>query len=438
VLRVTGFINFPAARIPQNHFGPRDRSHDAEGALTDMANRRKILVVCEKLRAHGRAVCEGVAAYAQVRGDWELHLADDRGNRELARQRGWDGVIARILTMGTLKAIRSMKIPVVDVFCWRRYPGIGQAEHDNDSIGRLAAGCFLARRFQQFAFCGYDGVPFSDGRCKSFARAVGEKGFGCDRFSMPPQTIQSFADKVILHEKFELDENRHRLGRWLQALPKPVGIFCSHDARAYQLATLCKLMGIRVPQEVALLGVDDDRLLCAFSSPMLSSIDIDGMRLGFEAAQLLQEMMERREAKGGGPDGRRVVVPPKCLVERASTEVYPVEPTWLAEVLVHIQRNYMKSLSADDIFKLAGRSHTVVSATFGKVLKTTVRKEIIRVRLGEARRLLKDTDLPVREIAALAGFATPQYFNLSFRKAHGVSPLVYRDQQRGISETRIS
>lgn len=396
-----------------------------------------IALVIEKSRAYGRAICEGIAAFAHQQGNWELRLVDEiSSDNELRQLKGVNGVIARILKPRTLTALRELNVPVVDVFGAKRYPGVGLVDSDHTAVGYLAAECFLTRRFERFAFCGYPGITFSDLREKGFREGVEAKGFACQSFTVPlRKDVLALTDRIIRHEKIELDEHRKQLAKWLKGLPKPIGIFCCHDIRAYQLATLCKQLEIRVPQDVAILGVDDDRILCGFSSPMLSSIDPDAFEIGRQAAAMLADLMTVRQGQASPRKMTKepglIHVQPKQLVERASTEVYPVEPSWLSDALIFIQRNYMRNISADDIFKIANLSHTIVERTFQKVLSTTVRKEIIRVRLAEAARLLQTTELSSCKIAALTGFANPQYFNRSFRATYKKTPESYRQQKQG-------
>ena len=391
----------------------------------------KIALIIEKSRAYGRAICEGIAAFAHQQGNWELRLVDEMSSdKALGQLKDVDGVIARILTPKTFVALRTLKVPIVDVFGGERYQDIGLVDSDHQAVGCLAAECFLARRFQRFAFCGYPGVHFSDLREKGFTESVEAKGFSCHRFSMALEDVRTLTDRIIRHEKIDLDEHRKTLAQWLKMLPKPISIFCCHDIRSYQLATLCKQLEIRVPQDVAILGVDDDRILCGFSSPMLSSIDPNAFEIGRQAAELLVTALE---SHGKSPrfsvTTKNICVSPKQLVERASTEVYPVEPAWLSEVLIFIQRNYMRNISAEDIFKIAKFSHTIVERTFRNVLATTVRKEIIRVRLAEAARLLQSTELSSCKISVLTGFTNPQYFNRSFRITYKMTPETYRRQR---------
>ncbi|MEI6646647.1 MAG: DNA-binding transcriptional regulator [bacterium] len=396
----------------------------------------KIALIIEKSRAYGRAICEGIAAYAHQQGNWELHLLDEMSTDKALRQlKEVDGVIARILKPKTLAALRTLKVPIVDVFGGERYSEIGLVDSDHQAVGRLAAECFLMRRFQRFAFCGYPGIHFSDLREKGFAESVEAKGFSCHRFPMTLEDVRSLTERIIRHEKIELDEHRKQLAQWLKLLPKPISIFCCHDIRSYQLATLCKHLHIRVPQEVAILGVDDDRILCGFSSPMLSSIDPDAVEIGRQAAELLATALASQgKFSRIGTAKKILLVPPKQLVERASTEVYPLEPAWLSEIMIFIQRNYMRNISAEDIFKLAKRSHTIVERTFQKVLATTVRKEIIRARMAESARLLQSTELSSCKISGLVGFTNPQYFNRSFRVTYKMTPETYR-KQRKLGET---
>ena len=392
----------------------------------------KVALIIEKSRAYGRAICEGIAAFAHQQGNWELHLLDEMStDKALGQLKEVDGVIARILKPKTLAVLQTLKVPIVDVFGGERYSEIGLVDSDHQAVGRLAAECFLARRFQRFAFCGYPGVHFSDLREKGFAESVEMKGFFCHRFPMTSEDVRSLTDRIIRHEKIELDEHRKQLAQWLKMLPKPISIFCCHDIRSYQLATLCKQLQIRVPQDVAILGVDDDRILCGFSSPMLSSIDPNAVEIGRQAAELLEVALASQcKFSRSGSVKKSIYVQPKQLVERASTEVYPLEPSWLSEALIYIQRNYMRNMSAEDIFKLAKLSHTIVERTFQKVLLTTVRKEIIRVRLAEAARLLQSTELSSCKISSLVGFSTPQYFNRSFRSTYKMTPESYRKKRK--------
>ena len=208
---------------------------------------------------------------------------------------------------------------------------------------------------------------------------------------------------------------------WVRKLPKPVAVFCSHDLRAYQLAQTCRRAGIDVPREVAILGVDNDIIISSFSTPMLSSIDPDAVTVGRTAAETLAYMLETP-----GAEPRHVFVPPKGVVVRPSSEVYPLNPPWLSEALVFISHNIGRNLTSADVARHLGMSHTPVDRAFRSVLGTSVQKEIVRVRLEMAARLLQTTTLSVGEVAKRAGFTRSEYFCSCFRAKFGVKPSEYR------------
>ena len=193
-------------------------------------------------------------------------------------------------------------------------------------------------------------------------------------------------------------------------------MFASHDLRAYQLIKVCRELGIAVPSEVAVLGVDDDEILCNFTDPTISSIDPNACGMGFKAAETLAALMDGMECPSV------VRVKPTRLVERKSTATFPLDPPWLSDALVFIRANVRKRLSASDVYQHVGHSHTVVNDAFRKVLNTTVSKEIADSRMKEAHRLVSTTVLPFAAIAEMSGFASVQYFTRSFTAAYGKCP----------------
>ena len=384
---------------------------------------KRVIVVAEKSRAYGRALCEGIASFAQEQEGWALQLIDDIAGKDFHGFRGCSGVIARIVDNEAAAALQALKVPVVDILALKRYAGIAAVDNDQQLVGAWAAENFLERRFTRFAFCGYSGVAFSDARGEGFVKSVQAKGFDCLQFKSSGKKARALAMHSISHEHLALDCDRIQLGRWLKQLPNPIAIFCCHDARAYQVLTLCKQTGIQVPDQAAVMGVDDDQILCGFSSPMLSSIDPDAFGIGRAAAKQLSDMIS-------DPGARRdacVRIPPKALITRASTQIYPVEPPWLSDALIYIGKNFAKGINADAVFRHVGRSHTCVDQAFKDILKTTVHKEIVRVRIGTAARLLRTTGYSATQIADMTGFTSPQHFSYAFRKTYHRTPESYRN-----------
>ena len=209
---------------------------------------------------------------------------------------------------------------------------------------------------------------------------------------------------------------------WLRRLPKPVAVFCSHDLRAHQVLTLCRDIGITVPQEVAILGVDDDAILCGFTSPTLSSIDPNGFETGREAVRIAREMLRNPKARSIPPQS---FVKPLRLIVRESTEVYPIDPPWLSDALVYINRNAANGISAADVFAHVGLSHTTVGSAFRLKLGVSVQDYLSKTRLSEACRLLR-SGASVTDVARRTGFSSVQYFCRVFASVYKISPLAWQ------------
>jgi LacI family transcriptional regulator len=382
----------------------------------------KVAVFVETSRGYGRALCEGIADFAQANGHWVFEGGGESWEEGLRTIKGKaDGVIARIPNDKMARALARLRVPVVDLYRWRDYPAISSVDAEHAAIGRMAAEWFVERRFKNFAFCGYTGAPFSDARGTAFRKALEACGFSCPFYKEDLYSSDYLGQMILQAESYGKPPDRDRLAAWLQELPRPTAVFCCHDIRAYQVVTLCKELGLAVPHEVAVMGVDNDRLLCGFSDPMLTSVDPDAQRIGWTGAEQLFALMS-----GKSRDVRRTRVSPKRIVERASTETDPVEPQWLSEALRFIRKEIVAGVNAAEVIRHVGLSHTQVEKAFAKVLGTTVHQEISRLRMREACRLLEESSYPAAEVGKLSGFSSPQYFNRQFCRHFGIPPAEYR------------
>ena len=380
-------------------------------------------MLVERQRAYGRRLCEGAAAYACECQGISLGMLEWRDLDDARNLSGYDAFIVRVLDDRTDRILRRTRKPVVDVFYGKRRAGFGVADLDNVAIGNLAAEHFVSRGFREFAYCGYNGINFSDARRQAFVRKVGESGAVCHVFDAGKSDVKDFGENVVRGERYApMAYEARAILNWLRKLPKPVAIFCSHDLRAHQVLTLCQQAGICVPQEVAILGVDDDAILCGFTMPTLSSIDPNGFETGREAVRISHEMLQSNEVRRNPP---QMFVKPLRLIVRESTEVYPVEPPWLADALVYIGRNATRGITAADVFAHVGFSHTAVASAFRRKLGITVQELLAKTRLEEACRLLR-TGLSVTDVARKSGFSSVQYFCRAFAAAHKMSPAAWQ------------
>ncbi len=377
----------------------------------------KIGLLLEIGRAYGRRLCEGLAAVALEKG-WDLSLfsLSDIGNGVEA-----DAFIARELDAEKAAALKALGKPVVNIYSDESDTSFSTVDCDHAAVGRLAAEHFLDHRFTNFAFCGYEGIVFSDRRRDAFAERLRRDRLDCICYKTPENALGNYRADIFRGEWFRTGTDCAQMLAWVRKLPKPVAVFCSHDLRAYQLARICREAGIDVPRDVAILGVDNDEIICSFSSPMLSSVDPDAFSVGKTAAETLAWLLETPKAKP-----RHIVLPPKELVVRPSTEVYPIDPPWLSDALVFIGRNACKNLSSAAVARHLGLSHTPVDRAFRNVLGSSVKEEITNVRLKAAARLLRTTALPVGEVAQRSGFSNGEYFCSCFRCKYGASPSEYR------------
>lgn len=382
---------------------------------------KNIGIMIERVRAYSRRLCKGIIQYSKEHCDWSLVMLDWKDLADSRKLKSFDGFIARVTDTSCAKAFASTGKPVVDVLCHVDHTSFATCDQDAGSIGRLAVRHFMDHSFQQFAFFGHEGQPYSDRRRTAFVKGLEAQGLGCDIYQTPKRLFEDFNTRIIREERYMTDKESTDIRGWVSRLKKPVAVFCSNDLRAYQLASECQRMAIGIPDDVAILGVDNDELTCCFTSPEISSIDPDARAIGRAAAETLDVMMNGRTR-----NPPHVAIEAKRLVERGSTQIYTIDPPWLSQALVFIRTNVARRLTASDVFKHVGKSHSVVDDTFKRVLNTTVSAKIAKSRIDEAKRLLRQTALPLDRVSALSGFASVQYFTNSFTKALGQSPGAYR------------
>lgn len=384
---------------------------------------KRIGLIVELSREFGRDLCKGVTEYARERGDIEPVFVTPRTLRRRAMRERFDGFIARVMTDTMAADLMRTGCPVVDVFYEKPHDGFAVVKTNHARVGRLAADHFISRRFTNFAFCG-----FADGRssnyCLSgFRQALKKAGFTCDAYQPGKRTRYSFDSSALINEQLDRAPDENALLRWLEARPKPLAVFCPNDLRAWQLLQICAENDIDVPHQVAILGLDNDVLVCGFAHPMISSVNPDTAQIGRTAAQTLMEMIANPRLMANPPIRH---VNPLAVVERASTEVFPIDPPWLSDALIYIHKHIAEGITASDLFHYLKLSHTCVDAAFREKLNTTVQREIAATRLARARELLEMTTYSAAEVAARAGYASATYFMRRFTEAHGLSPQTWR------------
>ena len=385
----------------------------------------RIGLLIERHWHYGRRLCEGIAAYSREHGELALEFPDWDILDDAKALRQYDGFIVRVWSPEMAARLRTANRPVVDVYSGKPSDDFVLADQNARLIGQLAVRHFIEHHFSQFAFCGYAFQRYSVLRRESFVHALELNHFRCSVFEDESFSADKFGQKIIGGGNYDAGIRSKRLVHWLKQLKKPVAVFCAHDLVALDLVRICQELGIDVPREVAVLGVDNDPLLCDFSCPTISSIDPHPFEIGYQAARALVQWIAEPEQKP-----QDIHPAPAGLVERMSTQVFPFPEPWMTDALVYIRRNVARNINASDLISFLKRSHTTVEKAFRARLGVSVRQEIARVRIEEAKRLLEKTALPLCEVCSLSGFSSKAYFTAAFSAATGSTPLEWRIANR--------
>jgi LacI family transcriptional regulator len=363
-----------------------------------------------------------VANFSRLHGPWNfLHI--ERGLEEKPPKwlKKWnpDGVIARIETMGLVRSLAALRVPTVDLRAKFKLRGVVTLDTDSVAAAHLAAEHFLERGFRNFAFCGYPGLNFSDQRCEAFGEYLGRRGYDTAVYADAKRSTATLQRETegALHEP--------EIARWLATLPRPLAVMACNDARGRQIIDACAQNQIRVPEEVAVIGVDDDEVLCGLSNPPLSSVKPDTERVGYLGAERLHRIL-----RGERVDNATQVIPPCGVVTRASSDVLAVEDRIVAEAMHLIRQRACSGLNVEHLLDLMSVSRATLERRFIKVLARSPKEQIQRLRLQKAQDLLRETSYQLTRIAALTGFKTVAHLSVAFKSHTGFSPGEFRSNFR--------
>jgi LacI family transcriptional regulator len=385
----------------------------AAGGEHRSATDRDVAVILDPANVYQRRILRGVAEHVQRAGGWRLFL--EPGAHLVPDPRTWrgDGVIAYFGDRRVMRLVEQLGVPAVSIErgADELPPRIPLVMTDNAAIGRLAAGYFLERGFKHLAYCGATEPAYWCGpRSEAFAAAAAAAGATCEVFARHQKLAREWLPAL------------EALAAWVAGLPVPVGILAVNDARARHVVEACRMAGRRVPGDVAVLGIDNDEMLCELTTPGLSSVEHDTREIGRRAAELLDDLM-----RGGRPSGT-FLVPPVGVTGRRSTETLAIADAEIALAVEFLRANFAGSVRVEDVARASGLSLSSLKTRFKTVVGRPVHAELQRLRLAEARRLLATTDLPVKKVASLAGFADISHFTTAFRKHAGVPPAKYRSR----------
>jgi LacI family transcriptional regulator len=386
-----------------------------------MANRRRrpprVALLVETTRTYTRELLAGVRRYVAAHGPWSCFIelrALESGPPPWLEHWDGDGILTRTFTQEMADVIAATGLPAVELratFLRSALPFVGM---DNHRIGQMVADHFFDRGYRNHAVYSLHTERFFEERVQNFVATVESRGGTCSR--LPEVTSDRAAD---------WERGQARLVEWLSALPKPVGVFAANDQLGVRVLDACQRAGIAVPEEVAVVGAENEETLCAFATPPLSSVRFDGATVGYAAAELLARMM-----RGRFKPPRETLLPPKGIVVRGSSDEFVINDRLVAHAARFIRENATAGINVDDLCRRLNASRSTLDRRMKAALNRTPKEEILRVRFREVERLLHETDLTIDAIAAQTGFAHSHYLQAAFKSAHGLTPGEFRQTHR--------
>ena len=385
-------------------------------ARTSDSRSRRVALIYDARSAYDTKVMTGVATYIQESPGWNVYIEESAlKDQRLPNLKSWkgDGIIANFDHPQVAAAVVKSGLPAVAFgsgYGW--YPSGSEIPYfltNNPAIAASAADYLISKGLRNFAFCGYPRNQingWSSERCDSFKSELAKRGFPC---SVYPAKASGEATWVSVQQS---------IGNWVRSLPRPIGILASNDIRGRQILESCRECLLRVPEDVAVLGVDNDELLCNLSSPLLSSIEQGAKRLGYEAAKLLQKLITSRAPL----ELKRIVIDPFGVITRASTDMLAIEDSRLAKAMEHISRHFTEGISVNDVVSASGVSRSWLEKKFRAELGYTIASVIRRLQLQRARELVLTTTLPLKEIASNLSYPSVQHMTTVFQKTLGYPP----------------
>lgn len=388
-----------------------------------MKRPRKVALLIETSNAYARELLHGVRAWLREHGSWTLWLAEaGRGADPPAWIREWrgDGIIARIETPAVARMVAATGLPAVDVSAARLLPELPWLETDDRAIAHMAAEHLRERGFRHFGYCGDSRFNWSRWRGDAFAAHLARHGFGCNIFAEPRSVRRG-------ELRADWETELEALACWIRSLPKPVGIFAGYDIRGLQVLEASRRLELAVPDTVAVLGVDNDELLCDLADPPLSSVIPDVRRTGYEAAALLDRLM-----RGAAIPGEGRLFAPLGVATRQSTDVVAVADRHISAAVRFIREHACDGITVAEVLKQVPLSRRILEARFQKLLGRSPHAQILSVKLDRVKRLLSETDLPLAAIADRTGFKHVEYLSVAFKRQVGTTASDYRAGRRPV------
>jgi len=378
---------------------------------------KRIVLLLETSRAFGRQLIIGIARYSRLNGPWSFYKEPIDLKSSIPHLTNWKphGIIMRdsLITKELLK----LKIPTILAIHDSKYPkDLPVIKTDSISIAKMASEHLLEKGLKNFAFCGFDTYDWSKERGLYFNKFIAEAGHKTSLYLLPKKI-----------KKNDWENEQQHVSEWVKALPKPVGIFACNDDRGQHILEVCKIMNVKVPEEVAVIGVDNDPMICDIGDPPLTSIALNVEAAGYEAAKLMNALINNKKISE-----KQILVSPSHIVQRQSTDILAVDDAEVAAAISYIKNNAKNKILIRDVVKVTNMSRRTLEKKFRKTIHRSIYDEIRQVRVEWISKLLIETDLPISQITSLFNFTDVEHISRYFKKEKGIGLREFRKlhQQR--------
>jgi LacI family transcriptional regulator len=379
----------------------------------------KIILLTDFGEEYGTSLLKGVTRYSQKYGPWVFcrmprYYSETKGIdgiRKWAKEWKANGIIGQLYNDSDVEKLWNDGIAVVAQDFKERHKNIPNLTGDYFKTGKMAAEYFLRKGFEHFAFYGFKNIVWSRERAEGFEKRLNEEGYEVHYF----ERKRRFKSRELWYYK------PSALSKWLKSLPKPIALMACDDNQGMHITEACRVTNIRIPEEVAVLGVDNDEMLCNLSDPPLSSVGLDTIKGGYEAARLLHTMIKTKNEQYYD-----IVVGPTQIVTRNSTDIYAAKDEYVGLALKYIHNNIEQNLNVPNVLAQVPLSRRSLEKRFSQVTGLPVYEYIFNLRIEKFTQKLLDTDLTVFEIAVDLGLNNGKNIARQFRQIKGCTPTEYR------------
>jgi len=372
---------------------------------------KRIILLLETSRAFGRQLIIGIARYSRLNGPWSFYKEPIDLKSSVPHLTTWkpDGIIMRdsLITKELLK----LRIPTILAIHNSSYPkNLPVIKTDSSSIAKMASEHLIEKGLKNFAFCGFNNYDWSKERRFYFNRFISEAGYKTHNYILPKRI-----------KKNDWENEQQHVSNWIKTLPKPVGIFACNDDRGQHILEVCKLIDLKVPEDVAVVGVDNDPMICEIGDPPLTSIALNVESAGYEAAKLLDGLIEKKKISK-----RQILVSPSHIVQRQSSNILAVDNAEVALAIRYIRNNAKNKILVKDVVKTTGISRRALERRFRKTIHRSIYDEIKLVRIEWISKLLIESDLSISKITSLFNFTDVEHISRYFKKEKGIGLREFR------------